>query len=52
MRTYSGRHGNARFEFFDDIARLFLLIPADKCVEHKNSNLRPRAEQKVSIPGT
>ena len=45
MRAYNGYHGNACFELFNDIARLFLLIPADECIKHKNSNLRLRAEQ-------
>jgi hypothetical protein len=46
MRAHNGLHGDASFELFDDVARLFLLVPADKSIEHKNSNLNLRAEQK------
>ena len=53
IRAHNGLHGDASFELFDDVARLFLLVPADKSIEHKNSNLNPRAEQKEkeSSPG-
>ena len=44
MRAHNGLHGDASFEFFDDVARLFLLVPADKSIEHKNSNLNLHAE--------
>ena len=46
MRAYNGLHGDASFELFDDVTRLFLLVPADKSIEHKNCNLDLRAEPK------
>lgn len=51
MRAHSRLHGDASFELFDDVARLFLLVPANESIEHKNSNLSPHAEQKESDPG-
>lgn len=51
MRTHNGLHGNTGFEFFDNVTRLFFLVPADKGIERKNSNLNIRAEQKESSPG-
>lgn len=48
MRAHTSLHGDASFEFFDNVTRLFLLVPADKSIEHKNSNLDIRAEQKES----
>ena len=44
MMAHSGFHSDASLEFFDDVARLFLLVPADKSIEHKDSNLNLRAE--------
>jgi hypothetical protein len=44
MRAHKGLHGDTSFELFDNVARLFLLVPADKSIEHKNSNLSFRAE--------
>ena len=46
MRAHSGLHGDASFELFYDVARLFLLVPADERVEHENSNLNLHAERK------
>lgn len=39
MTTHNGLHGDTSFELFDDVARLFLLVPADESIEHKNPNL-------------
>ena len=50
MRAYNGLHGDASFELFDDVTRLFLLVPADKSIEHKNCNLDLRAEPKKRRP--
>ena len=44
LKAHSGLHGDASFELFDDVTRLFLLVPADKSIEHKNSNLNIPAE--------
>jgi hypothetical protein len=46
LRAHNGLHGDASFELFDNVTRLFLLVPADKSIEHKNSNLNIRAEQR------
>ena len=51
MRAHNGLHGDASLELFDDVARLFLLVPADKSIERKNSNLNLRAEQKKAALG-
>jgi hypothetical protein len=52
MRAHNGFHGDASFEFFDNVPRLFLLVPADKSIERKNSNLYFRAEQKKEVLGS
>ena len=51
MRAHNGLHGDASFELFDNVTRLFLLVPADKSIEHKNCNLDLRTEQKKGSPG-
>ncbi len=37
--AHSGLHGNPCLKLFDDISSLFLLIPTDESVEHKDSDL-------------
>jgi len=53
LRAYDGFHGDVCFELFDNIARLLLLIPTDKRVEHENSNLSLRFwQKKKEVHGT
>jgi hypothetical protein len=43
--AHSGLHSNPCLKLFDDIPSLFLLIPTDESVKHKNSDLPPCVRQ-------
>ena len=49
--AHSGLHSNPRLKLFDDIPSLFLLIPTDESVKHKNSDLSPCVRQDNSNGG-
>lgn len=51
MRAHNGLHGDASFELFDDVTRLFLLVPADKSIAHKNCNQISALSQKKAAQG-
>lgn len=50
LGAYNGFHSDTCFELFDDVSRLFLLVPADKRIEHENSNLLLRVRRKEDRP--